>query len=193
MEPKQLWVLAGGNGAGKTTFFQIFLAGSGLAFVNADLIARNLDAHRPEHISYPAAQLADRLRRELLQKGVSFCAETLFSHQSKVDFVAEAKALGYEVILVFIHLQFNELNQARIAQRVSEGGHDVPAEKVVSRIPRTLRYVREALPLTDRVRLYDNSSEAQPYRLIAELKQGTVSAAVDPLPDWACALLRDYL
>ncbi len=193
MAAKQLWVVAGGNGAGKSTFFQHFLAPRGLPFVNADQIARSLNPQHPETLGYDAARLAHHLRRELLRQGTSFCAETVFSHPSKLDFIAEAKALGYEVILVFIHLSMDGLNQARVAQRVSEGGHDVPADKIIARIPRTLNLVRQALPMADRVRIYDNSSEEKPFRPVAELVQGALTQATDPMPDWARTLLADHL
>lgn len=193
MSGKQLWLLAGGNGAGKSTFYRRFLEPLGMPFVNADLIARQLDPIHFEARSYQAAQVAERLRFDLLRRGCSFCFETVFSHPSKIDFVAEAKALGYEVILVFIHLELIELNQARVSQRVSEGGHDVPADKIVSRIPRTLENVRRALALVDQARLYDNSSAEFPYRTVATLHQGQVRSAVAALPTWAIQLLQDPL
>jgi predicted ABC-type ATPase len=126
---KQLWILAGGNGAGKSTFYRTQLAPLGLPFVNADLLAKELYPEAPEAHSYEAARLAAELRGRLLQEGRCFCFETVFSHPSKIDFVAEAKVLGYEVILVFIHLDSVALNQARIAQRVEEGGISYPATK----------------------------------------------------------------
>ena len=89
----------------------------------------------------------------LLLEGRSFCFETVFSHPSKVDFVGKAKALGYQVILVMIHLESTSLNKARVAQRVEEGGHDVPAEKVETRIPRLLRLIKSVIPLCDHVTL----------------------------------------
>jgi len=186
---KQLWLLAGGNGAGKSTFYRLFLAPRGLLFVNADLIARELDRRHPEAVSYQAARVAARLREELLHTGASFCFETVFSHPSKIDFVADAKALGYEVALVFIHLQSDQLNLARVAQRVSEGGHDVPADKVVARIPRTLRNLHRVLPLVDRAQLYDNSSLASPFRVVARFAAGRLIWTADPLPEWTKGLL----
>lgn len=190
---KQLWLLAGGNGAGKSTFYRLFLAPRGIPFVNADLIAPSLDRQQPEAASYEAARLAERLRTDLLQKGSTFCFETVFSHPSKIDFIAEAKANGYEVILVFIHLPLDELNQARVAQRVSEGGHNVPAEKIINRIPRTLQYVRKALPLVDTALLFDNGSEASPFSPVAQLRNGELTIAADPVPAWAGELLSKYL
>lgn len=190
---KQLWVLAGGNGAGKSTFYQQFLAPLGVQFVNADVIALNLDSQNQETVSYAAAKIAERLRYDMLHAGISFCFETVFSHPSKIDFIADAKALGYEIVLVFIHLQMNELNQARVAQRVSEGGHNVPVEKIISRIPRALQHIQISLPLADKAQLYDNSSAQLPFQLIARMEKGVLIQSADPLPGWAREMLREYL
>lgn len=193
MTNKQLWLLAGGNGAGKSTFYQQFLAPLDIQFINADQIARNIDNKHPEKISYKAAKLAEILRHDLLHAGTSFCFETVFSHPSKIDFIAEAKALSYEIVLVFIHLESNELNQARVAQRVSEGGHNVPVEKIISRIPRTLQNIKKTLPLVDIAQLYDNSSEEFPFRPVAQIQNGQISQIKNTLPDWAKELLKEYL
>lgn len=91
---------------------------------------------------------------QLLQQGRNFCFETVFSHPAKIDFVAQAKALGYQVVMVFIHLEIIELNQARISQRVANRGHNVPEEKVRRRIPRVLSNIQRILPLCDGVYLY---------------------------------------
>ena len=137
-ELKQLWILAGGNGAGKSTFYRTQLRPLGLPFINADILAKELYPESPEEHSYDAAKLATEMRFRLLQEGRSFCFETVFSHPSKIDFVAQAKVLDYEIILVFIHLDMVSLNQARVAQRISEGGHRVPDDKIANRIPRLL-------------------------------------------------------
>ncbi|MDH5181994.1 MAG: dephospho-CoA kinase [Gammaproteobacteria bacterium] len=193
MTDRQVWVLTGGNGAGKSTFYQRFLAPGGLPFINADILARNMDAKNAEALSYDAALMAGRLRSELLARGVSFCFETVFSHPSKIDFIAEAKSRGYQVILIYIHLLSAELNQARVIQRVTEGGHNVPPEKITQRIPRTMQNVKQALPLTDITRFYDNSLHDQPYQPIADVRNHTLTPLVDPLPEWARLMLMDYL
>lgn len=190
---KQLWLLAGGNGAGKSTFYQQFLKPLNLPFVNADILAKQLDNENTEAASYKAAKLAEKLRLSLLHSGASFCFETVFSHPSKIDFLATAKALGYEIILVYIHLQNDELNQARVIQRVNEGGHNVPADKIISRIPRTMANVRDALPLVDIANFYDNSSHSQPFLSVALLQKGQITKQVDELPAWAEDMLSDYV
>ena len=75
---KQLWVLAGGNGAGKSTFYELYLAKYGMKFVNADLIAKDMDSENPEGQSYYAATVAAKIREDLVSQGVSFCFETVF-------------------------------------------------------------------------------------------------------------------
>lgn len=188
-ERPQLWILVGGNGAGKSTYHRLALEPLGLPFVNADLLARIVFAEAPEAHSYQAAQLAERQRYQLLEQGVSFCFETVYSHHSKVDFIAHAKALGYQVIMVLIHLESTDLNQARIAGRVSEGGHNVPADKVISRIPRLLDQVRASIPLVDVLRAYDNSSADDPFAPVFTITNGSLRLHREPLPAWAAALL----
>lgn len=194
MKPnRQLWLLAGGNGAGKSTFYRLYLQPKKLLFLNADLIAKQIDKENPEKVSYEAAAAAGKLRSSLLQQNISFCFETVFSHPSKIDFVAEAKAFGYETILIYIHLSHSELNQARVAQRVSEGGHSVPADKIIARIPRTLAHIRTALPLFDTAQFYDNSSREIPFRHIARINHAGLVDRKSSLPDWAMQILHDYL
>jgi predicted ABC-type ATPase len=186
---KQLWLLTGGNGAGKSTFYNVYLAKHGIKFVNADLIAKEIGSENQERLSYNAAILAARIREELITQGVSFCFETVFSHESKIDFVAQAKAYGYKVVVVYIHLFDSSLNEARVKQRVSEGGHNVPTEKIHSRIPRTMKNIKTALSLADEARILDNSSKDDPFRQIIVMKSGNYEIKVNPLPEWAKNLL----
>lgn len=187
---KQLWMLVGGNGAGKSTFYRLYLEPLGLPFVNADLLAQIAYPDAPEQSSYDAAMLAQEQRQHLLLQGVSFCFETVYSHPSKIDFVSRAKAFGYQVVMVLIHLNDSSLNQARISMLVSQGGHDVPADKVKDRIPRLLKHVKSSTPLCDVLRAYDNSSADGPFSPIFTLTNGKLEAHRDPLPAWALDLLR---
>ena len=192
MAPKQLWVLAGGNGAGKSTFYKSsLLSRKGVLFVNADMIAKQISPENPEQVSYEAASLVGRIRDEILTKGISFCFETVFSHESKIDFIAKAKSLGYQVILVYIHLDTLALNEARVHQRIWEGGHSVPREKIRSRLPRTMKNVAVVLQLVDEARLLENSSHDKPFQQIALIRKGRRIQTIDPLPPWAKDLLKD--
>ena len=185
----QLWLLAGGNGAGKSTFYRTRLAPFGIPFVNADLIARELFPESAEVHSYEAAQIVDEIRNNLLMEGRSFCFETVFSHPTKVDFLGKAKALSYQVILVMIHLESSSLNKARVAQRVGEGGHNVPDDKIETRIPRLLHLIKSVIPLCDHVTLLDNSSADNPFVPVVTVRNGKIEKLRDPLPGWAQELV----
>ena len=186
---KQLWLLVGGNGAGKSTFYRLVLEPLGLPFVNADRLAQLVYPSAAQERSYEAALLAEQQRNTLLLSGASFCFETLYSHPSKIDFTARAKALGYCVIMVVIHLEQAELNTARVAQRVREGGHNDPTEKLLKRIPRMLEQVKASIPLCDEVRVFDNSSAEDPFQPVMTIKMGEVELHQQPLPRWAAPLL----
>ena len=189
---KQLWILAGGNGSGKSTFYAQYLAKHGIKFINADLIAKEIDSGNSEAISYQAATLAAKIREDFISKGVSFCFETVFSHESKIDFIAQAKAQGYTVILIYFHLCNSALNEARVQQRVSEGGNSVPPEKIHARIPRTMKNIQTALSLVDEAWLLDNSSRSNPYQQIVVMRSNSYKEMISPLPKWVYEILPDF-
>ena len=164
-----------------------------MAFINADVLAKQLFPDDAEARSYEAAKIAETMRLNLLNEGRSFCFETVFSHPSKIDFLAKAKALGYEIILVYIHLETAALNQARVSQRVSEGGHHVPDDKVISRIPRVMQNIKQAFPLCDVSYVLDNSRLDNPFQQVVVIKHNRLHVTNEPLPTWATALLSDYL
>jgi len=169
-----LIVLAGSNGAGKTTFYELYLERLGLPFVNADRIAQILDPSHPEKVAYQAAAVADDVRRDLMTRGLSFCMETVFSDPvgDKVQFLKDAQIEGYTVIGVFITVSDPGLSIARVAQRVGRGGHDVPDDKLQSRFERTAQNIQAALQFVDVGLVIDNSSAETPYRLMELWEHG---------------------
>ena len=185
----QLWMLVGGNGAGKSTFYWEFLAPLGIPFVNADQYARELWPDNPEKHSYEAAEIAGRERARQLQLNATFCFETVFSHPSKIDFIAQAKAQGYEIKLFYIHLESSSLNEARVTMRVAEGGHHVPRDKILSRLPRTFQNVKACLGLVDELHLFDNSLADAPFTPVASWAGMQWELFENPLPEWADAIV----
>jgi len=181
-----LIVLAGPNGAGKTTFYEANLARLHLHFINADVIAKELKID-----AYSAAKLAASLREELLRQRESFIFETVFSDPAgdKVAFFREAAELGFTVVLLFIGISGPETSERRVAQRIYEGGHDVPSDKLVTRFPRTLANLRRAIRELPFVLVFDNDDLNDPYRRIATFEQGKATALTSDLPGW----LRDML
>jgi len=182
MSPPLLLVIAGPNGAGKSTFYDEYLSGLGLYYVNADLISGRFGIE-----PYDAAQVADAVRSILMRAGNTFCMETVFSDPDgdKLELLRTAKAAGYEVVIVFIGLDSPELSVARVAQRVAEGGHDVPDEKLHARYPRTFQNLSRAIEIADVIYVFDNSSADDPYRFVAIFEEGEFMGSASQWPDWA--------
>ncbi len=134
-------VLAGPNGSGKTSFYRSHLRELFPKFVNADELKIEMAASSEgppapsdAHAGLAAAQRAEELRRELVRRREDFAFETVFSRTNHwLGFLRLLKDSGYEVILFFICTDHPLLNVARVGLRVEQGGHDVPAAKIVSR------------------------------------------------------------
>ena len=157
-----LVALAGANGAGKSTFYHAHLKAAGLRFVHADVSSRELKIG-----PYEAAKMADSLRRELVKQRESFVFETVFSDPAgdKLAFLKDAATAGYTVILCFIGISGPEVSEQRVAMRVSQGGHDVPIDKLETRYPRILANLRNALREVPPVWIFNNGDLRHPYRL----------------------------
>lgn len=192
------YLLAGPNGAGKSTLYRaLVLAGTISAsdeFVNADLY----EAERLQHIADPeqrsaqARQWADTRRTKLLQAGQSFVSETVFSHASKLALIQEAQAKGFFVILLVVALDQPERLLARVVQRVAEGGHAAPPERILARYPRTLANLTQAVRLANAAILYD-SADVTPgtHTAVATCKGDWTQELVQPMPEWARRVLWD--
>lgn len=173
--------IAGPNGAGKTTFYHAHIAPAGLRYVNADVLASELNLE-----AYDAAKKADALRRALVKQRESFAFETVFSDPvgDKLKFLEEAARSGYNVVLCFVGLAGPELSEERVAMRVSQGGHDVPTEKLKSRFPRTMANLKAAVRTLPIVYVFDNSDPSKPFRQVAVFKQGRLEKKSKAAPAW---------
>ena len=173
--------VAGPNGAGKTTFFHAHLQRAALPFVNADALAREMDVD-----AYTAARLAESIRRELVERRESFVFETVFSDPvgDKVEFLKRASEAGYTVVVCFVGISGPDVSEDRVAMRVSQGGHDVPGDKLWSRYPRTMANLKIAIRQLPHVLVYDNDDLSTPYRQVAAFEQGRLIASSEPIPDW---------
>jgi predicted ABC-type ATPase len=140
---------------------------------------------------YAAAQKADAIRRKLVQLRESFIFETVFSDPvgNKLRFLKECEKAGYTVLLIFIGVSAPEISDGRVAMRVAQGGHDVPANKIIERYPRVMNNLRRALVEVTHVHVYDNSDLKRPYRLVAVKEDGQKIELHDPVPAWLHSLL----
>jgi len=178
--------LAGPNGAGKTTFYHAHLQAAGLRFINADELAKALGFG-----AYEAARVAHALRREFVQQRESFVFETVFSDPvgDKVKFLMEAVETGYTVVLCFIGTSGPEISEQRVAMRVSQGGHDVPTEKIAERFPRIMSNLAAAIRQLPHIWIFDNDDLKTPYRLAAKFEGGKLVHIHEPIPSWLQSLL----
>ena len=179
--------VAGPNGAGKTTFYHSHLKAAGLRFVNADVIAHELDLE-----PYAAARVADAIRRELVKRKESFVFETVFSDPAgeKLEFLKNAARSGYAVVLCFIGLDTSMTSEERVGMRVSQGGHDVPSDKLKSRFPRILKNLAAAIHDLPHVLVYDNSDLRRPFRQIAEFEEGRCVERSEDVPRWLLSPMK---
>ena len=157
---KNLYIISGCNGAGKTTASYTVLPEvlHCKEFVNADEIARGLSPFNPESVAIEAGRLMLQRIEDLLVKDESFSIETTLATKSYINLVRRAQVKGYTVRLLFFWLNSPELALQRIAERVAKGGHNIP-EPIVRR-----RYVagicnlfRLFMSEVDSWEIYDNS------------------------------------
>jgi predicted ABC-type ATPase len=199
--PSLLVVVAGSNGAGKSTFYDAYLDSLGLPFINADRIAEELRAGSrvlpPEFSDLPveaaAQRIADQERHASIVLGRSFVTETVLSDPvgAKVGMLNDARARGFEVWLIFIGISSAELSRARVRERVdSRAGHDVPAEKIAARYARTLANLPGAVEASSVAVPLDNDLADEPYRFVALFENGSLVRSSDLAPEWARASLR---
>ena len=131
----KLYIIAGCNGAGKTTAsFTILPEVLGCKeFINADEIAKGLSPFQPESVAVQAGRIMLARMDELLQKGETFAFETTLATKSYKQKIEWAQANGYEVTLLFFWLDSPNIAKKRVAQRVAEGGHNIPLETIERR------------------------------------------------------------
>lgn len=178
--------LAGPNGAGKTTFYYSHLQEAGLRFIEPDRLAAELELD-----PYEAARLADALREQLFRQGESFVFETVFSgpEEGKLGFLSRAAEAGCNVVLCFVGIAGPEISDQRVAMRVSQGGHDVPRSKLLSRFPRTLANLKAALRRLPHVWVFDNTDLTRPFRRVAVFQNGRPEKLSGSIPPWLRPLL----
>ncbi|MGE7471344.1 AAA family ATPase [Bosea sp. NPDC003192] len=173
----QLWIVAGPNGVGKTTYaFRYIRAVSGSAsFVNLDEIARGLSPLDPSGEQRRSARVALDLTRSLITERRSFSLETTLSGRTHLMTIAAARRAGFLVNLLFFLVASPEVSLARIARRVSEGGHDVAETDVRRRFARAIANLPSYIEQVDHWRVFDNAT-LKP-RVVAEGQRGCVALA----------------
>lgn len=142
--------------------------------------------------SYTMALFANFLQDRFLDRGESFSQETVFSHPSKIAALKRAQDAGYRTYLYFVATSTAEINRCRVANRLAQGGHSVPDDKIVSRYSRSIGQLKGALPYLSRAFVFDNSGSEMDY--LGQYEQGsgwTFSRLPDALPRWFISALSN--
>ena len=157
---KNLYIISGCNGAGKTTASFTVLPEilQCKEFVNADEIAKGLSPFNPESVAIEAGRLMLQRIDELLERDETFSIETTLATKSYINLVRRAQAKGYRVHLIFFWLETSELAVQRVAERVSKGGHNIPTEVIHRRYVAGIRNLfKTFMSEVDLWMIYDNS------------------------------------
>ena len=173
MKEQNLYIIAGCNGAGKTTASFTILPEilDCKEFVNADEIAKGLSPFQPEKVSFEAGRIMLKRIDELFLENENFAFETTLATKTYKEKVLNAKKEGYFVTLLFFWLKNTELAKERVKTRVLEGGHNIPEDIIERRYLNGIINLFDIyLPIVDQVLIFDNSEGK--HKLIAEKNFG---------------------
>lgn len=180
-----LIVIAGPNGAGKSTVAPALLQGTLRVneFVNADAIAQGLSAFAPERVAFQAGRIMLERLQQLANQRVNFAFETTLASRTFAPWIGNLQQTGYLFNLIFLWLPSAEMAIARVQQRVTQGGHNVPEETIKRRYNSGIRnFFQLYRPLADNWRFYDNSNPLE-IRLIAS-GRGIVEEVISENGTW---------
>ena len=169
MKEKNLYIIAGCNGAGKTTASFTILPEilDCKEFVNADEIAKGLSPFQPEKVAFEAGRIMLNRIEELFEQDENFAFETTLATKTYKQKIIQAQNKGYNTTLLFFWLQNSDLAKERVKIRVQEGGHNIPKEVIERRyLNGIINLFKIYLPIVDQVLIFDNSEGK--HDLIAE-------------------------
>lgn len=201
-----IYVLAGTNGAGKSSVAGAMFRRSGADYFNPDEATARILAANPGMSATEANSAAWFQGKRLLERAIAerleFAFETTLGGHTITALLQEALAAGIEVRLWFVGLVSPELHMTRVRSRVARGGHDIPEAKIRERYDRSRINLIELMPRLSELRMFDNSVEADPHAgraprptLILHVAKGTIREMVHPpeTPHWAKALVAAAL
>jgi predicted ABC-type ATPase len=179
---KTIFVFAGPNGSGKSTIVSDFIS---LGYASPNFICPDnlVDKSESDTIKayISAMNEAEKIRNFYVSGGISFSFESVFSNPDKLKFLRHAQESGFKIVFTYVGTKSPDINILRVKKRVSEGGHDVPDEKIRSRYQKSLENLSEAFEIADKAYIFDNS-EDKPTLILRKLN-GVIDCYVSP-PDW---------
>jgi len=182
-------MLAGPNGAGKSTLYEhIVKQKFNAPFINADKIQKEELSDQTMQGAYKAAEIAEQRRQLHLKNKQSFVSESTFSHPSKLQLIEEAIQADFRVVVYHVNVKTPELSIARVAERVKQGGHNVPEEKIRARYTRNQALIKQAVLKADVGFVYDNSQLNIVPELCLGFRHGGLMHKSENNPAWVEAL-----
>jgi Uncharacterized protein conserved in bacteria len=184
-----LLILAGPNGSGKSTTVNKILNSpyypgeyiSPDEAVKLSLFDEIVD-HKKRYIS--AMQFCEDIRNDLLMRGRPFCFETVLSTPEKISFLSRAKKLGYLIESIYITTKDPDINVSRVARRHSQGGHDVPVDKIHARYARSMALVPDLMKISDNMVIIDSSEDYKEQIIVVKNNYNWVGLHSDTWEPW---------
>jgi len=202
----RIYVLAGTNGAGKSSIVGEMFLQEGVQYFNPDNAAQRILSANPGMSQSEANSAAwyegKRLLERAIQERLDFAFETTLGGKTFTNLLDKALAQGIEVRVWYVGLDSPELHIARVRSRVKHGGHDIPEERIRERYTQSRLNLIQLLPKLTELLLYDNSDEADPKignapepKLIVHCIRGKVaeSCELTSVPEWAKSILAAAL
>ncbi len=178
---KRYVLIAGVNGAGKSTFFASVDSFDGIEKINLDETVRGIGSWKNTSDVIKAGRIVVGKIKEYFDNGVSFSQETTLCGSSILKNIRKAKGLGYFIELYFIGLDSVETAQSRVHYRVEKGGHGISDEDIERRYYESLRNLKGVIPICDAVYLYDNTVE---FKRFAIFRDGKCVRLSKNVPEW---------
>jgi predicted ABC-type ATPase len=180
---RAITVIAGANGSGKSTFTRYTQKTLGVPVIDPDLEARIIRPNAPETAAIAGGRQAILRARAYLANNESFALETTLSGNTYLKMMTQAKQKGWQVNLIYVGVNDVQTNIKRVAQRVAQGGHNVPTSDLRRRYTRSLANLATTIQKADQTIIYDNSTAAG-YQPIITIEAGRVTKFIDELPEW---------
>lgn len=189
----KLYVIAGCNGAGKTTASYTILPEMlhCYEFVNADEIAKGLSPFQPEKVAFESGRIMLHRIQELLTNKVDFAIETTLSSKTYLNTLKQAKSLGYEIFLIFFWLESIDLAKIRVQKRVIDGGHNIPEAIIERRYKRGVKnFFNLFMNQSDYWLIIDNSKNEK--EVIAEKKKDDNEIIIHNSDIWKTIQIQNH-
>lgn len=190
---KKAVIFAGTNGAGKSTFYnmsQDIPDFKETVRINTDEIIRKIGDWRSDADQMKAGKTGIKLRNQAIKQGKSFNEETTLCGKTIIKLFEKLKENGYKIDLYYVGLKNSDIALERIKNRVANGGHDIPAEKVRKRYEESRSNLEKVIPLCNSVSVFDNSES---FRRLATIKEGKLIQKADKVPFWFNSKLKNLI